>query len=119
MEDDSIAITMKNRPVPILNVVAETPDPPQGDTTAKPIPAPNDNSTSVIASEAAAPADTAAQETPDIEGSTASRSADCRRVHSSRAASAPNKCANACEVPERERSNVRWLTEARAAVFRV
>lgn len=80
MEDESIAITMKNRPVPILNVVAETPDPPQGDTTAKPIPAPNDKRTNVIASEAAAPADTAAQETPDIEGSIASRSADCRRV---------------------------------------
>jgi hypothetical protein len=51
-----------------------------GDTTAKPIPAPNDKRTKVIASEAAAPADTAAQETPDIEGSTASMPADCRRV---------------------------------------
>jgi hypothetical protein len=75
MEDESIAITMKNRPVPILNVVAETPELPQGYTTAKPIPAPNDRSTKVIASEAAAPAKTAAQETA-IDGSIASKSAD-------------------------------------------
>jgi hypothetical protein len=76
MEDESIAITMKNRPVPILNVVADTPELPQGDTTAKPIPAPNDRRTKVIASEAAAPANTAAQETPDLDGSTPSKSAD-------------------------------------------
>jgi hypothetical protein len=76
MDDESIAITMKNRPVPILNVVAETPELPQGETTAKPIPAPNDRRTKVNASEAAAPANTASQETPDIAGSTASKSAD-------------------------------------------
>src|SRR5690242_7140946 len=63
-------MTMKNRPVPISKLVDETRGPPQGDTTAKPIPAPKDSSSSVNDSEAAAPASTAAQLTPESNDST-------------------------------------------------
>src|SRR5690242_8589366 len=60
---------MKYRPVPISNVDEETPRPPHGETTAKPIPAPNDRRSRVNAQEAAAPAITAAQLTPEVVGS--------------------------------------------------
>src|ERR1700748_311596 len=72
-----MAITMKYRPVPISKVVDETPDRPQGDTTENPIPTPKEISNSVSAHDAAAPARTAPQDTPDPEGSTNS-SADVR-----------------------------------------
>jgi hypothetical protein len=55
--------------VPISNVDEETPRPPQGETTAKPIPAPKDRRRRVNAQEAAAPAITAAQLTPEVVGS--------------------------------------------------
>src|SRR6201987_179174 len=60
---------MKYRPVPISNVDEETPRPPQGEMTAKPIPAPKDRRRRVSAQEAAAPAITAAQLTPEVVGS--------------------------------------------------
>jgi hypothetical protein len=44
--------------------VAETPEPPHGDTTDKPNPIPNARSTSVRAQLTTAPAATAAHETP-------------------------------------------------------
>jgi hypothetical protein len=69
MADEIIAITMKYKPVPILNVVAETPEFPHGETTVNPIPAPNESSTSVKARDATAPARTAAQDTPGTDGS--------------------------------------------------
>src|SRR5882757_6638727 len=61
---------MKYRPVPILNVVADTPAFPHGETADSPRPVPSDRSTSVKAQEAIAPARTAAQETPETDGST-------------------------------------------------
>jgi hypothetical protein len=70
MAEEIIAITMKYRPVPILNVVVDTPEFPHGDTAAKPSPVPNDSRTKVKAHEAIAPASTAAHETPETEGST-------------------------------------------------
>src|SRR6201987_6544127 len=63
---------MKYSPVPISNVDEETPRPPQGETTAKPIPAPKDKRNRVNAQEPAAPAITAAQLTPEVVGSIAS-----------------------------------------------
>lgn len=78
MADEIIAMTMKYSPVPILNVVAETPELPQGDTTENPIPAPKDSSTKVSAKEATAPARTAAQDTPGTDGSTNSPCTVCR-----------------------------------------
>src|ERR1700733_8890204 len=63
-------MTMKYRPVPILNVVADTPALPHGETADSPRPVPSDSSTSVKAHEATAPARTAAQETPETDGST-------------------------------------------------
>jgi hypothetical protein len=62
---------MKYRPVPILNVVGET-EFPHGETTDNPNPAPRESSTSVIAAAAVPPANTAAHETPDVDGSTMS-----------------------------------------------
>src|SRR3982074_23307 len=53
-------------PVPVLNVEAETPESDQGDTADKPIPAPKATSKSVSATAAAAPADTAAHDTPEF-----------------------------------------------------
>ena len=70
MADEIIAITMKYSPVPILNVIVETPELPQGETTENPMPAPNDKRTSVRARDATAPAKTAAQDTPGTDGST-------------------------------------------------
>ena len=78
MAEEIIAITMKYRPVPILNVVAETPELPHGETTENPMPTPKDKSTSVSARDATAPAKTAAQDTPGTEGSTKSCCALCR-----------------------------------------
>src|SRR6201999_2927488 len=72
MDDESIAMTMKNSPVPILKVVAETPELPQGETTAKPMPTPKEIRTRVIDKDAAAPASTAAQDTPATDSSVAS-----------------------------------------------
>jgi hypothetical protein len=72
-----IAITMKYSPVPISNVVDDIPELPQGETTENPRPAPNDKRTSVSASDATAPAPTAAQETPGKDGSTTSSRAVC------------------------------------------
>src|ERR1700709_484103 len=80
MADEIIAITMKYSPLPILNVVAETPELPQGETTENPMPAPNDKSTSVRASEATAPAKTAAQDTPGTDGSTKSTCVFCLKA---------------------------------------
>jgi hypothetical protein len=69
MAEEIIAITMKYRPAPILNVVVEAPEFPQGETVANPRPVPNDSRTKVRAHEAMAPASTAAHETPETEGS--------------------------------------------------
>src|ERR1700712_214214 len=69
IEEDSIAITIRYNPVPILNVVAETPEPAQGETTESPRPVPNASSSSVNARLTTAPAATAAQETPATDGS--------------------------------------------------
>src|ERR1035437_4039208 len=69
MEDDNMAMTIRYRPVPILNVVAETPAPAHGDTTDKPRPRPKAIRTTVSAQETTAPAATAGHETPAIEGS--------------------------------------------------
>src|SRR5664279_1671330 len=69
MEDDNMAMTIRYRPVPILNVVAETPAPDHGDTTDKPRPMPKAIRTTVSAQETTAPAATAGHETPAIEGS--------------------------------------------------
>src|SRR6478752_1388404 len=80
MADEIIAMTMKYRPVPILKVVADTPELPQGDTTEKPMPAPKDRSTSVSARDATAPAKTAAQETPATDGSTTPTCASSRKA---------------------------------------
>src|ERR1700730_15094575 len=80
MADEIIAMTMKYSPVPNLKVVAETPEVPHGETTAKPMPAPNESSTSVKARDATAPARTAAQDTPGTEGSTNSACAACGKT---------------------------------------
>src|ERR1700733_10210674 len=77
MADEIIAITMKYSPVPILNVVAETPELAEGETTENPMPAQNDKSTSVRARDATAPANTAAHDTPGTDGSTKSTCAFC------------------------------------------
>src|SRR5664280_812288 len=69
MEDDNMAMTIRYRPVPILNGVAETPAPAHGDTTDKPRPMPKAIRTTVSAQETTAPAATAGHETPAIEGS--------------------------------------------------
>src|SRR4051812_25500193 len=61
---------MKYRPVPILKVVADTPAFPHGETAESPSPVASASSTSVRAQEATAPARTAAQETPETDGST-------------------------------------------------
>jgi hypothetical protein len=82
MADEIIAITMKYSPVPILKVVAETPEFPHGETTANPIPTPNDRSTSVKARDATAPAKTAAQDTPGTDGSIKSVCAVRRKASS-------------------------------------
>jgi hypothetical protein len=55
MADEIIAITMKYRPVPTLNVVAETPEFPHGETTDNPSPVPNESRTKVSAPEAIPP----------------------------------------------------------------
>src|SRR5579859_4091185 len=73
---------MKYSPVPTLKVVAETPEFPQGETTENPMPMPKDKSTSVSAREATAPASTAAQDTPGIDGSTKSSGAFCPELGS-------------------------------------
>jgi hypothetical protein len=52
--------------VVILKVVAEIPDPAQGDTRVRPRPAPNASSTSVVAQAATAPATMDGQKTPAI-----------------------------------------------------
>src|ERR1700712_1198801 len=78
MADEIIAMTMKYRPVPILKVVADTPEFPQGETTENPMPAPNDRSTSVNARDATAPAKTADQDTPGTDGSIKSTCPFCR-----------------------------------------
>lgn len=51
-------------PAATLSVVAETPEPDQGETAEKPIPAPNASSMSDKAAITTAPAATAPQETP-------------------------------------------------------
>ena len=103
MADEIIAMTMKYSPVPILNVVAETPELPQGETTENPIPAPKDRSTSVRAKDATAPANTAAQETPGTDGSTNSPCAFVDKLCSIRSSQQPvwlpGKCANGTKVP--------------------
>src|ERR1700733_14444281 len=103
MADEIIAITMKYSPVPILNVVAETPELPQGETTENPMPAPNDKSTSVRARDATAPAKTAAQDTPGTDGSTKSTCAFCLKLCSIRSSQPPKwlprKCSDGTKVP--------------------
>src|SRR5947209_20202623 len=64
-----MAITTRYRPVPILNVVADTPEPLHGETTERPRPRPNASSTRVSAQLTTAPAATAAHDTPDTDGS--------------------------------------------------
>src|SRR3984957_18619978 len=112
MADEIIAMTMKYSPVPILNVVAETPELPQGETTENPMPAPNDKSTSVNARDATAPAKTAAQDTPGTDGSTKSVCAVCRKACSIYSSQQPDwptgKCSNGTKVPEvKPRSGLR------------
>src|SRR3984885_10674731 len=103
MADEIIAITMKYSPVPILNVVAETPELPQGETTENPMPAPNDKSTSVRARDATAPAKTAAHDTPGTDGSTTSTRAFCPKLCSIQSSQQPNwlprKCSDGTKVP--------------------
>src|ERR1700684_2826830 len=98
MADEIIAMTMKYSPVPILNIVAETPELPQGETTENPIPAPKDRSTSVRARDATAPANTAAQDTPATGGSIKSAGASCLKLCSIRSSQQPKwlprKCPN-------------------------
>jgi hypothetical protein len=60
---------MRYKPVPILNVVADTPAPDHGETTDNPSPTPNASNTRVNAQETMAPAATAAQDTPATDGS--------------------------------------------------
>ena len=55
--------------MPILKVVAETPEPAQGDTTDNPSPVPKASRTSVSAQLTTAPAATAGHDTPATEGS--------------------------------------------------
>src|ERR1700722_2947646 len=102
MADEIIAMTMKYSPVPILNVVAETPELPQGETTENPMPAPNDKSTSVRARDATAPAKTAAQDTPGTDGSTKSTWA-CPKLCSIQSSQQPKwlptKCSDGTKVP--------------------
>src|SRR6202140_661803 len=104
MADEIIAITMKYSPVPILNVVAETPELPHGEMTENPMPAPKDRRTSVRARDATAPAKTAAQDTPGIDGSTKSACAVCRKACSICSSQEPNwgprKCSNRTKVPQ-------------------
>src|ERR1035441_1636536 len=69
MEDDNMAMTIRYRPVPILNVVAETPEPAHGDTTDKPRPRPKAIRRTVSAQVTTAPAATAGHEIPATEGS--------------------------------------------------
>src|ERR1700680_3017708 len=106
MAEEIIAMTMKYSPVPILNVVAETPELPQGDTTENPMPAPKDRSTSVRARDATAPAKTAAQDTPGTDGSTKSACAFCRKACSIESSQQPNwlprKCTNRTKVPNHQ-----------------
>jgi hypothetical protein len=52
-----------------LNVVAETPEPAQGETAEKPMPAPNASNMRVKAAAATAPAAMAAQDTADVSAS--------------------------------------------------
>src|ERR1700704_1617428 len=78
MAEEIIAMTMKYRPVPILNVVAATPELPQGEVTENPMPAPNERRTSVNARDVTAPARTAAQDTLGTDGSTMSACTACR-----------------------------------------
>src|SRR3984893_19388362 len=104
MADEIIAMTMKYSPVPNLKVVAETPEVPHGETTAKPMPAPNESSTSVKARDATAPARTAAQDTPGTEGSTNSACAACRKTCSIYSSQRPDlanrKFLSQTKVPE-------------------
>src|SRR3978361_1822972 len=99
-------MTMKYRPVPILKVVAETPEFPHGETTERPMPAPNESSTSVSARDATAPARTAAHDTPGIDGSTTSACVACRIacsiVSSQQPKLAPRKCPIGTKVPRRK-----------------
>src|ERR1700716_2389567 len=103
MADEIIAITMKYKPVPILNVVAETPELPHGETTKNPMPAPNDKSTSVKARDATAPANTAAHDTPGTAGSTNTSCAFCRKACSIKSSQQPDwlpgKCLDLKKVP--------------------
>src|ERR1700689_1521660 len=103
MADEIIAITMKYSPVPILNVVAETPELPQGETTENPMPAPKDKSTRVSAKDATAPAKTAAHDTPATDGSTKSSCAFCRSACSIDSSQQPDwlprKCPYGTKVP--------------------
>src|SRR6185437_14604996 len=55
--------------MPISKVEEDAPRPPQGDTTAKPTPVPNESRRRVSAQDATAPASTAAQLTPERVGS--------------------------------------------------
>src|SRR5450759_1316041 len=77
MVEASMATTIRSRPVLIWNVLADTPEPPHGDTDEKPMPAPNARRTRVRAAAATAPATTAAHDTAGlssagVETSTAS-----------------------------------------------
>jgi hypothetical protein len=56
-------------PLPTLNAVAETPEFPQVETTANPMPAPKESRTSVSAKEATTPANTAAHSTDGVNRS--------------------------------------------------
>ena len=95
---------MKYSPVPVSNVDEETPRPPQGETTAKPIPAPKDKRSRVNAQEAAAPAITAAQLTPERRGLYSfSRNYSGGMIHVVLQLFLPTKCAagtNGSEKPE-------------------
>src|SRR3981081_2691029 len=119
MAEEIIAMTMKYSPVPILNVVAETPELPQGDTTENPMPAPKDRSTSVRASDATAPAKTAAQDTPGTDGSMISACVACRIACSifcsQQPRLAPRKCSNETKVPGRQLHKLKYLSSGRAA----
>src|ERR1700754_1761581 len=57
-------------PLPILNVVADTPEPAQGEIDDKPMPAPKANRRRLKAAVATAPAAIAAQDTPEVWTST-------------------------------------------------
>jgi hypothetical protein len=56
-------------PVPILKVVAETPEVSQGETTLNPSPVPNARTTKVTARDATEPTNIAPQEAPETDGS--------------------------------------------------